>query len=263
MSEKVSTTSREQKVARALLYGGLIFAAFGVVYSLFTFPEESFHWRYVILGLALLLSGSLILGRRQNKIDDQERRMVHSQGSADQVRDKYAGFWPRYWANFVDGLILTPIIFVHVWFTSRSYFVSLAFQVLFSLFFAFYNIYFIGRWGQTLGKMALGIKVVSINDSNAGFRRAFLRHLVDLCFSMLSLAATFYTYSKIDSEFFNELDLIVRTQMVADLTPFWAQVSSILSIVWILSELVVLLSNSKRRAIHDFIAGTAVVHQYT
>ena len=52
----------------------------------------------------------------------------------------------------------------------------------------FYYIYFIGRFGQTLGKRWLGVKVVKVGTNEApGYSKAFLREIVGKIASMLVL----------------------------------------------------------------------------
>lgn len=126
--------------------------------------------------------------------------------------------------------------------------------------FAFYNIYFIGRWGQTIGKMALRIKVVSLSGNEAGFVRAFRRHSVDLAFAVVSTGLTLYALSSFSSAEFDVVTVKEKLQMMGKSTHAWDEVVNNLSMVWVVSELVVLLMNKKRRALHDFIAGTVVVH---
>jgi uncharacterized RDD family membrane protein YckC len=41
--------------------------------------------------------------------------------------------------------------------------------------------------------------------------------------------------------------------------PFWTQPVGVLIQVWIWSEFITMLFNKRRRAIHDYIAGTVVV----
>jgi len=41
--------------------------------------------------------------------------------------------------------------------------------------------------------------------------------------------------------------------------PSWYRTLNILQNIWIWSEFVVLLTNAKRRAIHDYLAGTVVI----
>ena len=52
-----------------------------------------------------------------------------------------------------------------------------------------------------------------------------------------------------------------RAKRQADLAPSWFKPVQIFQQIWIWSEFIVLLTNRKRRAIHDFIAGTVVVRE--
>ena len=45
------------------------------------------------------------------------------------------------------------------------------------------------------------------------------------------------------------------------IAPFRYQIVNVLTHVWIRSEFITMLFNKKRRAIHDFMAGTIVIQQ--
>jgi uncharacterized RDD family membrane protein YckC len=173
---------------------------------------------------------------------------------------RYAGFWPRLGAGLVDLVVLAPIIALSFWSMSTRTTALLA-EVPLTLFFAFYNIYFVGRWGQTIGKMALGIKVVNLDGTNAGFVRAFYRHSVDLGFSIVTATLNIYALASISSAEFDPLSFAGRMQLLGEHTPRWNDLVSGLTVAWGASELIVLLLNTKRRALHDFIAGTVVIHR--
>lgn len=138
--------------------------------------------------------------------------------------------------------------------------IALSFEIPIACLFALYNIYFVGRWGQTLGKMALGIKVVAVDGESAGYVRAFYRHAVDLMFSLATSALTLYALMTITNREFELLTFDARLDLLAAKTGAWTDILNWLLVAWTLSELVVLLFNEKRRAIHDYIAGTVVVH---
>jgi uncharacterized RDD family membrane protein YckC len=173
---------------------------------------------------------------------------------------RYAGFWPRLGAIVVDTVVLAPIIMLSFWTFSASRTIALSFEIPIACLFALYNIYFVGRWGQTLGKMALGIKVVAVDGESAGYARAFYRHAVDLAFSLVTSALTLYALMTVTSREFDLLTFDARLELLTATTGSWTDVLNWLLLAWTLSELVVLLFNEKRRAIHDYIAGTVVVH---
>lgn len=174
---------------------------------------------------------------------------------------RYAGFWPRLAAILIDSVVLAPLIAVSYWTaTAASRTTALLVEVPLALAFAFYNIFFVGRWGQTIGKMALKIRVVRLDGANAGFTRAFYRHAIDLAFSVVTSVLTIYALLSVTDVEYSMLSLDNRLGLVENRTGAWLAVLNWLSFAWVASELVVLLLNEKRRALHDYIAGTVVVH---
>ncbi len=63
-----------------------------------------------------------------------------------------------------------------------------------------------------------------------------------------------------DTEYFS-LGWQERTTLFIERAPFWYGYVSIAMNIWIWSEFIVMLTNKKRRAVHDFIAGTVVIHK--
>lgn len=115
---------------------------------------------------------------------------------------RYAGFWPRLGAILIDSIVLAPVIAVSFWTLTASRTTALLIEVPLALAFSFYSIYFIGRWGQTVGKMALKIRVVRLDGGNVGFTRAFYRHAIDLVFSVITSALTIYALMSVtDNEY--------------------------------------------------------------
>jgi len=173
---------------------------------------------------------------------------------------RYAGFWPRFAAILIDTIVLAPLIAVSFWTLSASRTTALLIEVPLAFAFAFYNIYFVGRWGQTIGKMALKIRVVRLDGADAGFTRAFYRHAVDLAFSIATSVLTIYALMSVTDHEYSMLVFDERLDLVENKTGAWIRVLNWLSLAWVGSELVVLLLNDKRRALHDYMAGTVVVH---
>ena len=82
-----------------------------------------------------------------------------------------AGFWRRFVASFVDGVILGVAYFVVAAITNEN--AASVVNLLLSL---GYYTYFEGSSGQTLGKQALGIRVVDLGGGGSiGYGRAFIR----------------------------------------------------------------------------------------
>src|ERR1043166_6056926 len=106
----------------------------------------------------------------------------------------YAGFWIRFCAKFIDGLVFMVVaipFFILMFSTAMrpsagqtTNVVGLALnfggQLVFSLFSIAYSTFFHGKWGATLGKMAVGIKVVTPEGSPISFARAFGRAMAEI-----------------------------------------------------------------------------------
>jgi uncharacterized RDD family membrane protein YckC len=61
-----------------------------------------------------------------------------------------------------------------------------------------------------------------------------------------------------DNEYFSRSWFALRAE-VNVFTPWWTRWVDIVEQVWTWSEVIVLLTNRKRRALHDFLAGTIVI----
>lgn len=171
----------------------------------------------------------------------------------------YAGFWPRFGANFIDMLVLLPFVFFNTWLGSLSKPLAMLFIVPTSIFYIAYEVYFHGRFGQTLGKRAVGIRVVTLEGTPISWNQAFMRSSVSLVFALLTMAASLIAYLHFPDAQYSALGWWQRQTKLADFYPSWAYTVSTASTIWVWSEVLVVLLNKKKRALHDFIAGTVVI----
>jgi uncharacterized RDD family membrane protein YckC len=169
----------------------------------------------------------------------------------------YAGFWRRLGALLLDTGIQLPIIGLFYWGNAHyRLFYPYIFlpNVIFSL---YYNVYVVRRLGGTPGKRLAGLKKCKPDGSDIGYREATVRYLPELLMTtLLSVGYVCAAFSLTDSEF---LSLSVHDRNFQVPVPSWYQPVNIFYLVWIGSELLVMLTNKKRRALHDFIAGTVVI----
>jgi len=86
---------------------------------------------------------------------------------------KTAGFWIRFWAFLIDGFIITavggilvnPIFYLMDWELSETVWyapISIISAILYYSYFVLMTRFF----GQTLGKMIFGLRVISLNHEN-------------------------------------------------------------------------------------------------
>ena len=173
---------------------------------------------------------------------------------------RYAGFWPRLGSLLLDGLILAPYGVLALWGSSEFRLFNFYFFIPGILFSLFFYVYLVARFGGTPGKLIVGIRIRKLNGEPVGYREAFLRNCVDLLFGVV-LSATLMVplFRMSDAEYFS-LPFWTRETHIVALAPWWNRPLQWAQEVWVWGELIVLLTNRKRRAIHDFIAGTVVVY---
>jgi uncharacterized RDD family membrane protein YckC len=174
-------------------------------------------------------------------------------------RLQYAGFWPRLGAMLLDTVILLPLGLLSLWGSWRYRLFDLYHLLPGCLFGLFYSVYLVQRFGGTPGKLIVGVRIRTVTGDPVGYREAILRYAPEFVLALLmSIATIIALYAMSDAEY-HALSFTERGRHVADLAPSWYRPLSILLTVWVWGELIVLLTNRKRRALHDFIAGTVVV----
>jgi uncharacterized RDD family membrane protein YckC len=168
------------------------------------------------------------------------------------IEHKYSTFWPRYWAGFVDELILMPIGWFYSFTFSHSESVSLRMlaYILNSGTYLVYSIWMHGKYGQTLGKMVCKVMVLDVSEQPLRMRQAVLRDIFGLVFFAVGLLIDIPMIAKgIDVTAANEWTLLE-----------W--ILSYSALGWFFVEIVTMLTNKKRRSLHDFIAGSVVVRKF-
>lgn len=137
---------------------------------------------------------------------------------------------------------------------------ELYFLVPGTLFGLFYHVYLVRRFGGTPGKLIVGIRILRLDGEPIGCGEALLRYLPRAVFGLLmSIALLFSIFQMSDAEY-RSLDLMELVKRTIALAPPWYSPLRWFRAVWFWGELILLLTNRKKRALHDFIAGTIVVY---
>lgn len=171
----------------------------------------------------------------------------------------YAEFGARLGSILLDTLIMIPAIFITLFLNSLSknayYFTFIPY-----LFFHFwYSIYLVKRYGGTPGKLITGIKILKIDGADVSWKEAILRDLPKLLLSIFFAIITLIALSQTDAEYYESLSWMQKQKYLMTLTPILFIIYKWASHIWTYSELFVLLFNTRKRALHDFIAETVVV----
>ncbi|HEY4340800.1 MAG TPA: RDD family protein [Steroidobacteraceae bacterium] len=173
---------------------------------------------------------------------------------------RYAGFWPRLCSSLLDIVICLPIGALEFWGTSKYRLFDAYFFAPGILFGIFYNVYLVHHYGGTPGKLLVGIQIRKVNGKAVGYREALLRYSVDCILSVLMFTALVIPTLKMSDSEYLSLSFTARSDQLVALAPAWYSALKWVQNAWVFGELAVLLTNRKRRALHDFIGGTVVVH---
>lgn len=172
----------------------------------------------------------------------------------------YAGFWSRFAAGLLDFLFMSPLIALTWWGSTHFRLFNVYYFLPGVLFGFFYSVYLVQRFGGTPGKRLMKLRIVKLSGEALSYREALLRYLPEGLMALCSsVAAMLAVLSLSDAQYFAATSFLEQSKVVEAAMPSWNGPLTVALNIWIWSELLVMLTNEKRRAIHDFIAGTVVI----
>jgi uncharacterized RDD family membrane protein YckC len=160
--------------------------------------------------------------------------------------EKYQTLWLRFLALILDIILLLPLGIAAELIKGDGFSQEVKFALLFIVSLA-HTIYFIvmhGFYGQTVGKMLMKVKVLDVSESAIKFRQAIVRDLPQVLFTV----GSFIFYYPLTPD-----------QIEPNSPENWKNPFFVLIFIWSVADLLAVLTNDKRRAAHDYIAGTIVV----
>ncbi len=174
----------------------------------------------------------------------------------EQRHYRFAGFWIRVGASIVDMLVLIP--FIGLSFYILLVLKSLPLMIINTILMAAYKPLMEYQYGATLGKMAVGIKVINEDGGLLTPNQAIIRYLpwlIGNIINLLVLVEIFGTPGFDEIEGFMEYNMFVA-QNPSTLT----SLSSVAGFLILISALV-LLFNKQKQALHDKWANTYCIYK--
>ncbi|HRI22616.1 MAG TPA: RDD family protein [Panacibacter sp.] len=166
------------------------------------------------------------------------------------MTNKYDTAWPRFAAGLWDGLILLPLTIITV--LIQHHIPSPVLIVWYFLYFysrPVYTIWMHGKYGQTIGKRYSGVIVLNVNEGRImNYKEAILRELPQLIMILFYLIFQIYFLFAADNNISQSL-IILYT------------ILSYTNLFWFLTEIITMLGNDKRRALHDYLANSVVIRK--
>lgn len=201
-------------------------------------------------GSDLKLCAIAILRERNIPVDDfiqNEKEIIATRDSridSEIAADRYSTGIRRLFSLFIDSFIL-GIIGWFIQFLGKMDIAFLSFLLIFlkTTMAYMYSILFHACCGQTVGKMIMKVKLYDKSEKKQiSFTQALLRDITPIGFLVIT---HFLAYLQ-EANGWNSL--------------FYISLSvSFLLFFWLILEPVTMLFNSKKRALHDYIAGTVVL----
>ena len=173
----------------------------------------------------------------------------------------YGTFWQRFAALWIDAIVVLPLWFIQIWLESISKTVAILLVIPMTALYCGYTIYCHGRFGQTIGKHVMHIRVLRITGERISWREAWLRSSVNVGFALIGVISSFIALATITDAGYYGVGWTQRALNLQALEPSWLAWTGMASQIWIWSEVIVMLFNKRRRALHDFIAGTVVTSE--
>jgi uncharacterized RDD family membrane protein YckC len=171
---------------------------------------------------------------------------------------EYGGFWRRVGAILLDWIFMIPLgvlLAILMFSTSRAYLYFAIPNIAISL---FYFVYLVKRFGGTPGKLISHMRITMVDGSPVTTRAAVLRYLPFFIPQALSLLLMAYaTLSPVPG--YDSMNIIEKMQSMQRGTVGWNGALTGVTYVWWIATAITLAVNQRKRAAHDFLAGTVVL----
>jgi uncharacterized RDD family membrane protein YckC len=165
------------------------------------------------------------------------------------MRDlKYHTGVKRLGAAIIDSIIFTPLLFADLWVLNQTdnVWIVFAWTVFNASLYYLYSIFFHYKFGRTVGKWIVGIKVVDLSETKLlSLKQSFLR---DSFYVILQLLGFVYFLYRVAQT--GDIDIIIMD---------YRNFIDYSFLGWMALELLSMLTNEKRRAIQDQLAGSVVI----
>lgn len=164
------------------------------------------------------------------------------------VESKYETFWPRFFALCIDFFVLSPIPLLFLLFQSNIKILKELIEFLDVYIDSLYFILMHAVFSQTIGKMICKVKVVDNKTENPiSYKQAIVRDIFPIVVGLVFVL----TFNLFRGYFPNISE------------NYYIGIALVVCVLWYPAEIFTMLMNSKRRSIHDYIAGTVVIRTNT
>jgi uncharacterized RDD family membrane protein YckC len=158
--------------------------------------------------------------------------------------------WARFAAGILDGLVLLPVgILDTVIFSQQIPWLSISWiPITFSAWWL-YSVIGHKLYGKTVGKHLMKVVVLdNKTETLISWKQSIVRDIFPIVANTAAATIDIYTIANALTELPFALEVVFQVFFYSGL-------------IWLILEIVTALTNDRRRAFHDIIAGTVVVKQ--
>ena len=171
----------------------------------------------------------------------------------DTNQPKWAGFWIRVGATLIDILVYLPLIGLNMY--NLYVLKSLPLQLIITAIMLAYKPFMEYKYGATLGKMAVKIKVVNSNLESISLGQSIIRYSPWLLGQVFSIIGTVLLFQHSDFEIASGMMEMGLLQQEV-ISPIYNYISSAVLLI----SVVVVAFQAKKQGLHDLLAGTYCIY---
>ncbi len=166
---------------------------------------------------------------------------------------QFAGFWPRLGASLIDTFLFIPLLAVSLYnvLSPKIYFLALLCEILMMA----YKPLMEWRYGATVGKMAMNLKVINSQAQPISWDQSMIRFIFYFAAYMVSIINNFMVFRSPGFE---------GVRSIAELGVFQQQhqnnVLTELSVYALFFSVIMVVFDHRCQAMHDKFAKTFCVH---
>jgi uncharacterized RDD family membrane protein YckC len=216
---------------------------------------------------ARAIARSPFLGEAEDRVVDAlsyaDSRSEMGMNCGSVFEGDYAGVAGRLGALLCDAVLLIPLGVLAATQVSAYRTVALGVVVASTVGIAglaFHSVYLVRRLDSTPGMWLCGLRIANCDGRRIGIRQALLRVLPVILFAVIGAAGTI-SWIGIDSTLPTRPILGLEVAIWPPMPPWLAALGTI-QFLWVWSEPLVILTNRRRRALNDLLAGTVVVNSW-
>jgi uncharacterized RDD family membrane protein YckC len=165
----------------------------------------------------------------------------------------YGTFKERVFALLIDGLILLPLAAID-WFNKYNWKSLVLLIIVFTVSIA-YKVFFEYQFGATIGKKSMKLKVVNSAFRRVNLKEVLFRNIFDIAWRIFFFVITVIIYRSAEFNSINSNNEYVKfSNKLINVNPYLVMYSLLIVI-----EITFILTDKKRRALHDRLGDTLVI----